>query len=453
MKPGIRQSEHQQRRHALLSAIGPDAALVLPAASEVTRNRDTHYPFRQNSDFLWLTGFPEPDAVAVLAPRHKSGNYALFVRPKDPERETWDGRRHGPEGAVKHFRAKAAHPLAEIDQKLPELLASRRRLYYPFGQDDAFDRRVMGWLRHLRGQARKGVSAPVELVDSGELLHEARLRKSPAELTMMREAAGISAAAHLALMRQCRPGMSEQHLEALFMRRCAEQGARAQAYPPIVAGGANACILHYLENDARLQDGDLVLIDAGCEWHGYASDITRTFPVNGRFSPAQRALYDLVLKAQQTAIAKARPGATWETMHQAALRVLTKGLVRLGLLDSAGHNTPRLIKDEKYKPFFMHRTGHWLGLDVHDVGGYKSQGRWRPLEPGMTLTIEPGLYVAPDAEAPEAYRGIGIRIEDDLLITETNAEVLSQEVPKDPDEIERLMTATRARPASRRATR
>ncbi|EIC21931.1 Xaa-Pro aminopeptidase [Thiorhodovibrio frisius] len=435
----ISQDEHRQRRDALLEAIGPDAALIIPAASEVTRNRDTQYPFRQSSDFLWLTGFPEPEAIAVLAPEHKDGDYVLFVRPKDPERETWDGRRFGPEGAVKDFCAKAAHPLAEIDKKLPKLLASRRQLYYPLGQDDAFDLRVMRWLRTLRGQARKGVTAPVELVDSGELLHEARLRKSESELSMMRKAARISAGAHLALMTHCRPGMSEQQLEALFLHRCAEQGAREQAYPPIVAGGENACILHYVENSARLRDGDLVLIDAGCEWQGYASDITRTFPVNGHFSPAQRELYNLVLEAQQAAIDKARPGQAWSAMHKAALQVLTKGLVRLGLLDKKGQKVRKLIKKEKFKPFYMHRTGHWLGLDVHDVGDYKRDGSWRTLEPGMTLTIEPGLYVAPAAEVPKAYRGIGIRIEDDILITDSGAEILSRDAPKDPDEIERLM--------------
>jgi Xaa-Pro aminopeptidase len=439
MNVGIHQDEHRARRQALLEAIGPDAALIIPAAREVRRNRDTHYPFRQSSDFLWLTGFPEPDAVAVLAPEHKDGDYVLFVRPKDPERETWDGRRFGPEGAVEHFRADNAHPLAKIDEKLPKLLASRRRLYYPFGQHDAFDLRVMGWLRTLRAQARKGITAPSELVDSGELLHEARLRKSESELTLMREAARISAAAHRALMRHCRPGMNEQQLEALFLHRCAEQGAREQAYPPIVAVGENACILHYVENNAELKDGDLVLIDAGCELHGYASDITRTFPVNGRFRPAQRELYDLVLEAQQAAIAKARPGEPWNAMHKAALQVLTEGLVRLGLLDNKGKKIGKLIKKEKYKPFFMHRTGHWLGLDVHDVGAYKREGQWRALEPGMTLTIEPGLYIAPTAEVPEPYRGIGIRIEDDILITDAGAEVLSKDVPKDPDAIEALM--------------
>ncbi|MBK1648643.1 Xaa-Pro aminopeptidase [Rhabdochromatium marinum] len=452
MKPGISQHEHRRRRRALLEAIGPGAALIIPAASEVTRNRDVQYPFRQNSDFLWLTGFPEPYAIAVLVPKHKDGDYVLFVRPRDPERETWDGRRYGTEGAIEHFHAKAAHPLSEIDAKLPELLASRRRLYYPLAQNDAFDLRVMCWLRTARAQARKGISAPVELVDSGELLHPQRLRKRPPELALMRKAAQLSAHAHRQLMINCRPGLTEQQLEALFLRHCAEQGAREQAYPPIVAGGANACILHYVENSARLRDGDLVLIDAGGEYQGYAADITRTFPVNGRFSPAQRELYELVLEAQQAAIAKARPGEHWESLHQAAVRVLTRGLLRLGLLTGAEQNLKSLIKDEAYKPFYMHRTGHWLGLDVHDVGDYKVKDRWRPFEPGMTLTVEPGLYVAPEAEVPPAYRGIGIRIEDDLLITDDQPEILSRDVPKHPDEIETLMaeTHTNAAPSTRR---
>lgn len=441
MKLGISQNELRQRRRALLDAIGPDGVMIIPAAGEVTRNRDVHYPFRQNSDFLWLTGFPEPDALAVLAPKHKDGDYVLFVRPHDPERERWDGRRCGTEGAIKGYRAKAAFALEELDKRLPDVLASRRRLYFPLGADDAFHLRVMQWLRAVKAQARKGVTAPVELVDSGELIHERRLRKSPAEQAIMREAARISAAAHGELMRQCRPGMNEQQLESLFLHACRREGAREQAYPPIVAGGDNACILHYVDNQDALQDGALVLVDAGCEFMSYASDITRTFPVNGRFSSAQRELYELVLEAQRAAIAKAQPGNPWDAPHRAALQVLTQGLVRLGFLDGTTKTVKTLIKEEGYKAFYMHRTGHWLGLDVHDVGAYQCDGRWRPLEPGMTLTVEPGLYVAQDAEVPEAYRGTGIRIEDDVLITERGPQILSDAVPKDPDEIEALMAS------------
>jgi Xaa-Pro aminopeptidase len=293
----------------------------------------------------------------------------------------------------------------------------------------------------VRGQARKGVSAPTELVTSDALLHERRLLKSKRERATMRRAAAISAAAHRRLMQTCGPGMTEQQLEAVFLHACAKQGARFQAYPPIVGGGANACVLHYVENAATLHDGDLVLIDAGCELDGYASDITRTFPVNGRFSAPQRTLYELVLAAQRAAIAAVRPGKRWDAPHKAALRVLTRGLLDLGFIEGSQDDVPQLIKDEKYKPFYMHRTGHWLGMDVHDVGSYKHEGKWRELEPGMVLTVEPGLYVAPDAEVPEAFRGIGIRIEDDVLVTEDGHEVLSGDVPKDIDAIERLMAA------------
>lgn len=439
--PAKTAKELKRRRRDLARAIGADGVLIVPAAREVTRNRDVHYPFRQSSDFAWLTGFPEPDAVAVLAPKHKAGELVLFCRPRDPEREVWDGYRFGTEGAVEHFDADAAHPLAELDEKLPELLADRERVYYPLGVDADFDLKVMGWLRAVRGQARKGVSAPTELVTSDALLHERRLIKSKRELATMRRAAGISAAAHRRLMQTCRPGLGEQQLEATFLHACAERGARFQAYPPIVGGGANACVLHYVENADTLRDGDLVLVDAGCELDGYASDITRTFPVNGRFTEPQRTLYELVLAAQRAAIAAVKPGKRWDAPHKAALKVLTRGLVDLGLIEGSRDDVPQLIKDEKYKPFYMHRTGHWLGMDVHDVGSYKQDGKWRPLEPGMVLTVEPGLYVAPDAEAPAEYRGIGIRIEDDVLVTADGHEVLSRDVPKDVEAIERLMAA------------
>jgi Xaa-Pro aminopeptidase len=432
-------AELKRRRRDLIRALGPDAVLLVPAASEVTRNRDVHYPFRQSSDFAWLTGFPEPDAVAVIAPKRKEGELVLFCRPRDPEREVWDGFRYGTEGAVAQFGAAEAFPLAELDEKLPELLGDRRTLYYPLGLDDELDLKVMRWLRAVRGKARAGVRAPTELITSDRILHERRLVKSKAELNTMRQAARISAAAHRRLMRTCRPGLTERQLETTFLHACAEQGGRFQAYPPIVGGGANACVLHYVDNADTLRDGDLVLIDAGCELHGYASDITRTFPVNGRFSDAQRTLYELVLAAQRAAIAEVSPGNRWSAPHKAALKVLTRGLVELGLLEGSVKDVPTLIKEEKYKPFYMHRTGHWLGMDVHDVGDYKQDGKWRVFEPGMVLTVEPGLYVAPDAEAPERFRGIGIRIEDDVAVTADGHEVLSADVPKDPDEIEALM--------------
>ena len=437
----------QRRRRAAAKAVGADGVLIVPAATEVTRNRDVHYPFRQDSDFRYLTGFPEPDAVAVIAPKRKDGEFVLFCRPRDPEREVWDGFRHGVEGAVERFGADEAHPLDELDEKLPELLADRERVFYPLGTDAELDLKIMDWLRAVRGQARAGVRAPTELITSDRVIHEQRLIKGKAELRTMRRAAAISAAGHRLLMQRCRPGMSEQQLEALFVGACAEHGARFQAYPPIVGGGHNACVLHYVSNDAELNDGDLVLVDAGCELDGYASDITRTFPVNGRFTDPQRALYALVLEAQRAAIAAVKPGRRWSAPHDAALKVLTRGLVELGLIEGTPEDVPQLIKDEKYKPFYMHRTGHWLGMDVHDVGSYKVDGKWRRLEPGMVLTVEPGLYVAPDAGAPAQYRGIGIRIEDDVLVTEDGHEVLSRAAPKAIDEIEALMAVNRSESA------
>jgi len=436
-------AELKRRRREVMREIGPDAVLIVPAAPEVIRNRDVHHPFRQASDLTWLTGFPEPEAFAVMAPGRKQGAFVLFCRPRDPEREIWDGYRRGLEGAVAEFAADEAFSIAELDERLPEMLANRRRVYLPLGLDHTLEQRMMTWLRSVRALARGGVSAPSELVSSDQILHERRLIKSKAELRIMRRAARISARAHRRLMQRARPGVSEQQLEATFLASCAEQGARFQAYPPIVGSGANACILHYVENADALSDGDLVLVDAGCELDGYASDITRTFPVSGRFSAAQRRLYDLVLSAQRSAIAMARPGNHWDQPHKAALKVLTRGLVELKLLKCGDASLKQLIKDECYKPFYMHKTGHWLGMDVHDVGQYKVDGRWRRFESGMVLTVEPGLYIAPDADVPAEYRGIGIRIEDDVVVTDDGPEVISADVPKDPDEIEALMASGR----------
>jgi Xaa-Pro aminopeptidase len=451
--------ELKRRRRAAAKAIGSDAVLILPAAAEVIRNRDVHYPFRQDSDFSYLTGFPEPDAVAVIAPKRKQGEFVLFCRPRDPEREVWDGHRFGVDGAVEHFGADEAHALEDLDEKLPELMADRARVFYPLGTDADLDLAVMGWLRAVRAKARAGVRAPTELITSDRVVHEQRLIKSKPELQVMRRAAAISAAAHQRLMERCRPGLNEQQLETEFLHACAERGARYQAYSPIVGGGRNACVLHYVNNDKALRDGDLVLVDAGCELDGYASDITRTFPVNGRFTTPQRTLYALVLEAQKAAIKAVKPGNRWDAPHAAALRVLTQGLVELGLIEGRQKDVPRLIKDEKYKPFYMHRTGHWLGMDVHDVGDYKVDGKWRRLAPGMVLTVEPGLYIAPNAEVASEqaaqFRGIGIRIEDDVLVTENGHEILSRDAPKEIDEIEQLMAAAdwaEQQPSSRRCT-
>jgi len=435
-------AELKRRRRRLTDVMEPPAVALLPAAAEVVRNRDVHYPFRQDSDFQYLTGFPEPEALAVLAPGRKEGEYLLFCRPRDEKKELWEGPRAGVEGAREHYGADEAHPIEEADELLPKLLENCARLYYPLGVSSDLDQRVMHWINLVRGKARTGVRAPVEVVALDHLLHEQRLVKSKEELRIMRKAARISADAHRRVMRLCRPGMWEYELEAAFVHACALRGGRFQAYPPIVGSGANACVLHYVDNRHRLRDGDLVLIDAGCECAGYASDITRTFPVNGRFSEPQRELYELVLAAQAAAIKKAQPGSRWDAPHKAAVRVLTRGLVELGLLEGTKDDVQKLIKEEKYKPFYMHRTGHWLGMDVHDVGDYKVDGKWRTLEPGMVITVEPGLYIPGEEEVPARYRNIGIRIEDDLVITAEGNEILSADAPRAVAEIESWMRTT-----------
>jgi len=433
-------AEHKRRRRRLAAAMTPGSIAFLPAAAESVRNRDVHYPYRQDSDFFYLTGFPEPQALAVLAPGRKGGKLVLFCRPRDPEKELWEGARVGTEGALERFGVDEAYPIEELDETLPKLLENRERVYYPAGADPELDRRLMEWVNVVRGKVRSGVHAPTEFISLERLLSEQRLVKSKAEIAVMRRAAHISADAHRRVMRICRPGMWEYQLEAELVQACASRGGRFQAYPPIVGSGANACVLHYVDNRHRLKDGDLVLIDAGCELEGYASDITRTFPVNGRFNPPQRELYELVLAAQQAALVEAVPGNRWNDPHEAAVRTLTKGLVDLGILEGGRKAVPGLVKEEKYKPYFMHRIGHWLGMDVHDVGDYKVGGEWRPLESGMALTLEPGLYIPADrTEVPERYRNIGIRIEDDVLITAEGNEVLSARAPKTVEDIESWM--------------
>ena len=433
----IAQDEYARRRAALLQQL-PQKSVALVSASHLkTRNRDAEYAFRQDSDFYYLTGFNEPDALLLLIPGRAEGEFVLFCPPRDPQMEIWTGYRAGPEGCVRNFGADQAFALEELEQQMPGLLDGVHRLYYALGSDEALDTRVRGWLNQVRAQSRQGAQAPEELVLLDNLLHEQRLFKSAAELDMMRRAAEISAEAHCRAMRLSRPGLYEYQLEAEITGYCMQQGARFQAYSPIVGGGANGCILHYIDNSAELKDGDLVLIDAGCELDNYASDITRTFPVNGRFSPQQRALYQLVLDTQLACIEAMQPGVPWNRIHDLSVELLTEGLIELGLLQG---ERDALIEAGAYRRFYMHRIGHWLGMDVHDVGQYKLGGEWRPLEPGMVMTIEPGLYVAPDDDsvAPE-WRGIGIRIEDDVLVTEQGPDVLTAAVPKTIADIEALM--------------
>ena len=433
--PVITVKEFARRRRHLMQSLGREAIAVVPAATERLRNRDIEYPFRQDSDFQYLTGFPEPEAFAVLVPGRDAGEYVLFCRDRDPDMETWNGRRAGPDGAVSEYGADCAFPIGDIDEILPGLMENRATLCAPFGRSEALDHRLFGWVNQVRGKARSGVKAPREFVALEHHLHEQRLFKQPAELRMMRHAAAISTAAHVRAMRACRPGMPEYVIEAELLHEFRRHGTEP-AYQAIVGGGENACILHYVEKRAPLREGDLLLIDAGCEYHGYASDISRTFPVSGHFSPAQREAYELVLEAQAAAIARTAPGNHWNDPHDAAVNVLTRGLKELGVLK--GHPSD-LVKAEAYKPYYMHRTGHWLGLDVHDVGDYRVGEAWRLLEPGMVMTVEPGLYFGPRTKVPRRFRGIGIRIEDDVAVTAAGHEVLTADCPKTVAEVEACM--------------
>jgi Xaa-Pro aminopeptidase len=438
---GISAAEYTRRRQQLMEMAGDDAILVLPAAAERVRSLDTHYPFRQDSDFWYLSGFPEPEAVLVLIPGRRHGEVILFCRERDADREAWDGARAGQEGAVSQYGMDDAYPIDDLDDILPGLLEGRSRVYYHFGRDAEFDLKLIGWVNRVRSQVRHGAQPPHEFLELGHLLHEQRLFKSTAEIALMQHAADISVQAHRAAMHVARPGIHEYELQADLERVFRANDACA-AYSSIVGAGANGCILHYRDNNARAQDGELVLIDAGAEYRGYASDITRTFPVNGRFTPEQRALHDLVGAAQAAALAQARPGATYEAGHNAAVQTLTEGLLRLGLLKGT---LERNLADGHYKRFYRHKTGHWLGMDVHDVGEYRIDGESRLLEPGMVFTIEPGLYVSPDDSTVEPkWRGIGIRTEDDVAITKEGHEVLTARLARSADEIEALMAQRRA---------
>jgi len=437
----IPKSEYARRRKTLMEQMGPDSIAILPAAPMYIRNRDVEHVYRQDSDFQYLSGFPEPEAVIALIPGREHGEYVLFCRERDPERELWDGLRAGQDGAVRDYGADDAFPIGDIDDILPGLIEGRERVYYAIGSNESFDHRLMEWIKTIRSKARQGAQPPSEFVALDHLLHDLRLYKSAAEVKVMQAAAEISARAHVRAMQAARPGLFEYHLEAELDYEFRKGGAKMPAYGSIVASGRNACILHYRENDQLLKDGDLVLIDAGCEIDCYASDITRTFPVNGRFSAEQKAIYELVLAANEEAFKHIAPGRHWNEAHEATVRVITAGLVELGLLQG---EVDALIASEAYKPFYMHRAGHWLGMDVHDVGDYKVGGVWRELEPGMCMTVEPGIYIAADNQNVERrWRGIGVRIEDDVVVTKTGCQVLTGGVPKRVEEIEALMAAVR----------
>jgi Xaa-Pro aminopeptidase len=421
-------------RESLLAQIGRGVAIV-PTAPEAIRNRDAHYPYRFDSYFYYLTGFSEPESVLVLVGGDQPKS-VLFCRDKDLEREIWDGFRYGPDAAREIFGFDEAYSITRLDELAPQLLANKPRLYFSLGAEAQWDARVTGWLNQVRNQARAGVGAPSELVDVRGLLDEMRLFKTEDELETMRKAAEISASAHRRAMRATQPGAMEYEVEAELLHEFRRHGAQAPAYTSIVAGGANACVLHYVSNDARLHDGDLLLIDAGCELDGYASDITRTFPVNGKFTGPQKDLYELVLAAQAAAIEAVRAGNHWNAPHEAALNVLVRGFIDFGLCQGTVEG---VLESGDYRRFYMHRTGHWLGLDVHDAGEYKRNGEWRSLEPGMVLTVEPGCYVRPADDVPEHFWNIGIRIEDDAVVTQGESEIITAGAPKSVTDIEALM--------------
>jgi len=433
----LRKDEFARRRRQLMKVMGKGGIAILPAALEKQRNSDVHYHYRPDSDFHYVTGFPEPEAVAVLVPGRPQAEYILFVRDRDPTRETWDGKRAGPDGAVRDYGADDAFPIGDIDEILPGLMEQCSRVYYTMGVHPDFDQRIIGWVNSLRGQAKHGLHTPQEFVALDHHLHDMRLFKSKAEVAVMRRSAQIAVGAHVRAMHATKPGVHEYEVMAELLHEFHRHRADI-SYHPIVGGGANACTLHYHENSAQLNDGDLLLIDAGCEYGMYASDITRTFPVNGRFSAEQKAVYDVVLEAQEAAFAAVRPGNHWDEPHDAAVRAITQGLVRIGLLKG---RVPALIKEGAYRRFFMHRTGHWLGLDVHDVGDYKVGDEWRVLEPGMVLTVEPGIYIPAGSKGvAKRWWNIGVRIEDDVLVTPEGCEILTAGLPRTTAEIERVMS-------------
>ena len=433
----ITNKEYSARRKELMSLMHSNSIAIISAAPEKVRSRDTHYPYKQNVNLSYLCGFPETESVLVLIPGRAQGEMVLFCRDKDLLRETWDGYREGPEGAVSNFGADDAFPIADIDDILPNLIEGKDRLYYAIGKDPEFDRHLMDWVNHVRNQRGNGALPPGEFVDLDHFINEMRLFKTAGELKIMRKAAEISVSAHSRAMKASKPGLFEYQLQAEIEHEFAVHGSAGAAYTSIVGGGKNGCILHYIENRDALKDGDLVLIDAGCEYQNYAADITRTFPVNGKFSDEQAAIYDIVLQAQTDAIAVIGPGIEYNKTNEATVLAITQGLVDLGILHG---DVDELIASEAHREFYMHGAGHWLGMDVHDVGDYKIDGQWRVYEPGMVVTIEPGIYIAPgNPNVDKKWHGIAVRIEDDIVVTKDGNENITAGVPKKRDEIEALM--------------
>jgi Xaa-Pro aminopeptidase len=434
--------EMKLRRKELMAQMEPNSIALLAAAPPRIRNNDAEYPYRQNSDFYYLTGFPEENALLALIPGRKHGEAVLFCQEKNKQKELWTGVLMGPDLVQQELGIDDAFPTADIDDILPGLIEGRDRVYYSMGKDDKFDDQVMDWVKIIRSKSKLGAHPPGEFLVLDHLLHELRLIKSKEEIRLMEQAAKISAEGHKRAMAICKPGIREYEMEAELLHAFTRNGSRAPAYNSIVAAGENACILHYGINNAEVKEGDLVLIDAGCEYDHYASDITRTFPASGVFTPEQKAIYEIVLKAQDAAIAVVKPGVAWDEPHKASVKVITQGLLKLGLLKGT---LAKLIKTEAYKDFYMHRVGHWIGMDVHDVGDYKIDDNWRLLEAGMVTTIEPGIYIAPDNnKVAKKWRGIGVRIEDDVLVTKSGHRILSKGIPKTVQEIESFMAQAAA---------
>jgi len=434
----IKQKEYKKRRQQLMELAGNGSVIIVGAATQKIRNRDAAYTYRQDSDFLYLSGFSEPEAMMVLLPHDKGGQSILFCRERDALREMWDGARAGTEGVVAQYGFDDAYPISELQQRLPEMLHGRERIYHDLGKDPEFDQRLIGWMNEFRTKTRKKFLAPDEIVALDHSLHEMRLFKSRTEITAMRKSARVAEAAHRRAMQVCKPGMNEAEIHAELLHTFTSNQCEA-SYAPIVGGGANACVLHYISNRDPLNDGELLLIDAGAEYDGYASDITRTFPINGKFSGPQRDLYEVVLAAQLKAIDEVRAGNPWEHVHETAVRVATEGMIDLGILKSS---LEEALEEEHFKDYYVHNTGHWLGLDVHDVGEYEIDGHSRVLEPGMVLTVEPGIYIPAGATAvDEVWRGTGIRIEDNVVVTRAEADILTSGICKRVDEIEQLMAS------------
>jgi Xaa-Pro aminopeptidase len=429
--------EFATRRKKLLASMAEDSIAIIPSAHECLRNGDAHYSFRQNSDFFYLTGFTEPEAVIVLVPGRQNGEFILFNRERDPEREIWDGNRAGQEGAKSIYGADQSYSISQLEEVLPQLMSNHKRVYIPMAKDMAFTRKINQWINRLQTKIRSGVTAPTEILNIETIIHEMRIIKSDYEIELMRKAGQISAHAHLRAMQNCRPGMYEYELEAIIQAEYLRNGSRSPAYNHIIGAGENSCVLHYIDNNQIIKDGDLVLIDSGAEYNHYAADITRTFPANGRFSKEQKAIYEVVLAAQMAVLAIAKPGSSWNDLHTASTKAITQGLLDLGLLKG---KFEELHEKQAYMPFYMHRVSHWLGIDVHDVGAYMIDGQWRKLQPGMVITIEPGIYIpANSPHADSKWWNIGVRIEDDVLITANGHEVLTSAVPKTVAEIEAIM--------------